>query len=102
MSALESMLKMMLANFPSTWNVVISTIVFVLAIWYLQKWLNKSDQPKSAARGIAVFVLASVLSWGSGVLIDWALVKIDGPQPKSYLQKMLEKMIEDAGINLEN
>lgn len=101
MQAIESLLKWILANIPSTWNILISTIVFVAAFWYLQKWLKKSNKPKSAVRGIGVIVLAYALSVGAGVLVDKALLKFDGPQPKSHMQLMLEKMIEDAGIVLE-
>ncbi len=100
MQAIESLLKMMLSFIPSTWNIVVSTIVFVLAVWYLQKWLNKSDKPKSAVRGVGLVVLAFVLSSVSGWLTDYTLVKFDGPQPKPYLRQLLEKMIEDAGIVL--
>jgi hypothetical protein len=96
----ESLLKWMLSYIPSTWNIVISTIVFALAVWYLQKWINKAGQAKSAVRGVGLIVLAFALSWGSGEVVDWALVKIDGPQPKPYLRQMLENMIEDAGVVL--
>lgn len=101
MSDIESLLKWILANFPSTWNVLISTIVFVVVVWYLQKWLSRSDKPKSAPRGLGVVMLAFVLSSASGVLVDWALVKFDGPQPKPHMQLILEQMIENAGIILE-
>jgi hypothetical protein len=100
MQAIESLLKMTLSLIPSTWNIVISSIVFVLAILFLQKWMNKSDQTKSAGRGFAVFALAFALSWGSGWLVDYALLTFDGPQPKSFLQQLLEKQIADAGIVL--
>jgi hypothetical protein len=98
----ESLLKMMLSFIPSTWNIVVSTIVFLLAFWYLQKGLNKSNKPKTAARGIGVIVLAFVLSSVSGWLVDWALLKLGGPQPKPYMQQILEKMIEGAGIDLND
>jgi hypothetical protein len=100
MQAIESLLKMTLSFIPSTWNIVISSIVFVLAIWVLQKRPHKSDKPKTAARGFGVVLLAFALSSGSGVLVDWALVKFGGPQPKPYLRQLLEQMIEDAGIVL--
>lgn len=100
MQAIESLLKMTLTFIPSTWNIVVSTIVFAVALWYLQKWLNKTDKPKSAVRGVGLVVLAFVLSSVTGWLTDYTLVKFDGPQPKSYMQKMLEKMIDDAGIVL--
>jgi hypothetical protein len=100
MNDLMLLLKTTLALIPSTWNIVISSIVFVLAILYLQKRLNQSDKPKTAARGFCVVLLAFALSSGSGVLVDWALVTFGGPQPKPYLRQLLEQMIEDAGIVL--
>jgi predicted PurR-regulated permease PerM len=96
----ESLLAMLLSYIPSTWNIVVSTIVFVLAFWYLQKWLNKSDKPKTAARGIGVIVLAFVLSTVSGVLVDLVREQMYGPEPMSQIEKEVRQQLEDSGITL--
>jgi hypothetical protein len=36
--------------------------------------------PKGLTRGTLVFALASLVSWGSGEMVDWAQEKIQGPQ----------------------
>jgi hypothetical protein len=33
-------------------------------------------------RGMLVFSLASLVSWGSGEMVDWTQEKIEGPQPQ--------------------
>ncbi|MDI1293727.1 MAG: hypothetical protein PSV18_13415 [Methylobacter sp.] len=66
---------------PSTWNLVISTIVFFIAARYLHRYLNDQGIPKGMTRGMLVFSLASLVSWGSGEMVDWTQEKIEGPQP---------------------
>lgn len=65
---------------PSLWNLVISTIVFFVAAKYLQQFLEEQGVPKGMTRGTLVFTLASLISWGSGEMVDWTEVKISGKQ----------------------
>lgn len=65
------------------WNLVISTIVFFIAAWYIHRYLDEQDIPKGMTRGILVFALASLVSWGTGVAVDWTQEKIEGPQAKT-------------------
>jgi hypothetical protein len=57
------------------WNLIISTIVFFIAAWYIHLYLDKQGIPKGTSRKLMVFVLASLVSWGSGEVVDW----IQGP-----------------------
>jgi hypothetical protein len=66
---------------PSLWNLVISTLVFFIAARYLHRYLEDQGLPKGMTRGMLVFSLASLVSWGSGEMVDWTQEKIDGPQP---------------------
>lgn len=66
---------------PSIWNMVISTIVFIIAAWYFHRYLDGHGIPKGMTRGISVFVLAYFVSWAAGVAVDWAQEKIEGPRP---------------------
>jgi hypothetical protein len=68
-------------DLPSMWNLVISTIVFFIAAWYFHRMLDEQGIPKGMTRGILVFTLASIVSWGAGKAVDWAHDKIEGPQP---------------------
>jgi hypothetical protein len=65
---------------PSMWNLIISTIVFFIAAWYAHRYLDEQGIPKGMTRGLLVFVLASLVSWGAGEMVDWTQEKIEGPQ----------------------
>ena len=45
-------------------------------------------------RGVLVFTLASIVSWGAGEAVDWAPDKIAGPQPaaQASVNEMSELM----------
>jgi len=62
------------------WNLIISTIVFFIAAWYAHRYLDEQGIPKGMTRGLLVFVLASLVSWGAGEMVDWTQEKIEGPQ----------------------
>ena len=65
---------------PSMWNLVISTVVFFISAWYIRRYLDEQEIPKGMTRGMLVFMFASLLSWGSGEVVDWIQRKIEGPQ----------------------
>jgi hypothetical protein len=78
---------------PSMWNLVISTIVFFIVAWYLNRYCDKQDIPKGTARSLSVFMLAYLLSWGSGELVDW----LQGPQPKSAATQDVSQLLKQLG-----
>lgn len=49
---------MMTLELPSIWNIVISTIVFFVAVWYFNRLLNEQGVPKGRTRDLLMFVLA--------------------------------------------
>lgn len=61
-------------------SLIISTIVFFIAAWFAKRWLDEQGIPKGMTRSVVVFVLASMVSWGAGDVVDWAQIKIEGPQ----------------------
>lgn len=63
-------------------SLVISTIVFIVAAWYLNRYLDEQQVDKSRLRGMLVFLFAYLISVGSESLVDWAQEKIEGPQTK--------------------
>jgi hypothetical protein len=87
---------------PSIWNIIISTIVFVIAAWYLRGFLESQGIPKGMTRGLLVFVLAYAVSWGSGELVDWLREKMYGPEPVSQTQKELTELLNASGITPPN
>jgi ABC-type transport system involved in cytochrome bd biosynthesis fused ATPase/permease subunit len=82
------------------WNIIISTIVFVIAVWAIRRYLDDLAMPKGIARGLLVFVLAYVISWVSGELVDWAREKMFGPEPVSQVEQDLTQVLKDSGITL--
>jgi hypothetical protein len=78
---------------PSMWNLIISTIVFFSAAWAVHRHLDEHGIPKGATRGIMVFVLASLVSWGAGEAVDWTQEKIEGPQPVAQTSNDLSQLL---------
>jgi len=78
---------------PSMWNLIISTIVFFLAAWYIRRYLDKHEIPKGMTRGILVFVLAALVSWGAGAVVDLTQEKIEGPQPAAQISGDLSQLL---------
>lgn len=64
-------------------GLVISTIVFFVASWYIKQYLDEQEIPKGMTRGILVSTLATAASWGAWALINWTQTKIEGPQAAS-------------------
>ena len=82
---------------PSMWNLLIPTIVFFVSAWYISRYLEEQDIPKSMARGMLVFILAAMVSWGSGVIVDWVQEKIEGPQPAAQTSGDMLQLLKQAG-----
>lgn len=80
------------------WNIIISTIVFVIAAWFIRRLLDEHGIPKGMARGLVVFVLAYVVSWASGEVVDWAQEKMYGPQPVAQTSEDLLQLLKASGL----
>lgn len=72
-------------SLPSIWNIIVSTLVFIVAAWYLRRYLDAQGIPHSMARRLVVFVLAYIASWGSGEAADWVQLKLDGSTKSTQL-----------------
>ena len=53
------------------WSIVISTIVYFAASFFIKRWLDGMDIPKTMMRTILVFVLAIFIAYGSAAVISW-------------------------------
>ncbi|MEJ1959434.1 MAG: hypothetical protein WDM70_08465 [Nitrosomonadales bacterium] len=82
---------------PSMWNLIISTIVFFIAAWYAHRYLENQGIPKGVARGMLVFVLASIVSWAAGELTDWIQEKVEGPQAAAQTSNDLSQLLKAVG-----
>ncbi len=61
-------------------NFIISTVAFFVAAWLANRYLDELELAKSMARGLLVFVIASIVSWGAAEMVEWTQVRIEGPQ----------------------
>ena len=82
---------------PSVWNLVVSSIVFIVAARYSQRYLEAQGLPSSITRGLLVFIFASFVSWGSGEMVDWTEEKIAGPQPVVQAPDELSQLLKSLG-----
>lgn len=82
---------------PSMWNLIISTIVFFVAAWYFRQYLDQQEIPKGITRGILVFALASLVSWGAGEMVDWTQEKMEGPQAVAQGPGDLSQLLKVIG-----
>jgi hypothetical protein len=82
---------------PSLWNLIISTLVFFIAARYLHRFLEEQGLPKGMTRGTLVFALASMVSWGSGEMVDWTQEKIEGPQAPARTSDDLSQLLKSVG-----
>ncbi len=78
---------------PGMLNLIISTIVFFIAAWYISRYLDEQGIGKGMTRGVLVFALASLVSWGAGEMVDLA----QGPQPASQTSRDLSKLLKAVG-----
>jgi predicted PurR-regulated permease PerM len=80
---------------PSMWNLIISTLVFFIAAWYIRRYLDEQGIPKGMTRSLLVLVLASLVSWGAGAGADWAQKQIEEPQPAAQtVEDLLQPLKE--------
>ena len=82
---------------PSMWNLIISTIAFFIAAWYIRRYLDEQGLPKGMTRRMLVFLLASIVSWGAGAAVDWTQGEISGPQPVAQAPDNLSRLLQEAG-----
>ena len=78
---------------PSMWNLIISTLVFIIAAWYIRRYLDEQGVTKGMSRGLLVFILASLVSWGAGEVVDW----IQGPQPTAQISSDPAQLLKSLG-----
>ena len=51
-------------------SIVISTITFFFASYFIKRYLDEIGIPKTVARGLVVFVLALAAAYGVAFLVD--------------------------------
>ena len=51
-------------------SLVISTIAFFVASYFIKRWADNNDIPKGMTRSIGIFVLALALAYGVAWVVD--------------------------------
>ena len=51
-------------------SVVISTIVFFVASYYLKRWADDNDLPRGPTRSISIFVVAIAIAYAVAWIVD--------------------------------
>jgi hypothetical protein len=52
-------------------GIVLSTVAFFVASYFIKRYLDAMDVPKTMVRGMVVFVLALAVAYGVGFIVDW-------------------------------
>ena len=81
-------------------NIIISTIVFIIAAWWIRRYLDEQGMPHGMTRGLLVFILAYAVSWTSGELVDCAHDKLYGVTQPTQVEQDLNQIVKDAGLAL--
>jgi hypothetical protein len=51
-------------------SLLVSTVVFFVASYFIKRWMEENDMPKGVTRSITIFTLAVALAYGAGWLVD--------------------------------
>jgi hypothetical protein len=51
-------------------SLVLSTIAFFVASFYIKRYLDGMGVPKTMTRGLVVFVLALAIAYGAAFIVD--------------------------------
>ncbi len=54
-------------------SIALSTVAFFIAAYFIKRWLDDMDIPKSMTRSIVIFVAAAAVSYGVAFLVDWVI-----------------------------
>jgi hypothetical protein len=51
-------------------SIVVSTVVYFVAAYFIKRQLEEMGIPKGMTRGTVIFVLAAAVSYGAAYLVD--------------------------------
>jgi Na+/proline symporter len=52
-------------------SIIVSTIAYFVAAYFIKRYLDEADVPKSATRALVIFVLALAIAYGVAFVVDW-------------------------------
>jgi hypothetical protein len=51
-------------------SLILSTIAYFAASYFIKRWMDENDIPKGVTRSLTVFALAIAVAYGVGWLVD--------------------------------
>ena len=51
-------------------NIVLSTIAFFVASYFIKRWMDENDIPKGMTRNMTIFAVAAAIAYGVGWLVE--------------------------------
>ena len=51
-------------------NLIVSTIAFFVASYFIKRWADENDFPKGMTRNASIFVAALAVAYGAAWLVD--------------------------------
>jgi hypothetical protein len=51
-------------------NLIVSTIAFFVASYFIKRWADENDLPKGMTRNASIFVAALAVAYGAAWLVD--------------------------------
>jgi len=54
-------------------SLVVSTIAYIVAAYFIKRWLDDMDIPKGTTRSLVIFVGAAVVSYGVAFVVDMVI-----------------------------
>ena len=51
-------------------SLVVSTIAYVIAAFFIKRWLDGMDIPRTMTRSVVIFVGAAVVAYGVAFIVD--------------------------------
>lgn len=66
---------------PSIWSILLSSIVFFVAAWYVRRLLIEQDIQKGFTLNVVVLTCATIASFGADKITNWIEHKVAGEKP---------------------
>ena len=54
-------------------SLVLSTVAFFVASFYIKRYLDGIGVPKTVTRGLVIFVLALAIAYGVAFIVGWVM-----------------------------
>jgi hypothetical protein len=51
-------------------SIIVSTIAFFVASYFIKRWMDENDIPKGMTRNATIFALALAVSYGASWIVD--------------------------------